>query len=699
MSLSRSGAWGSTYVACGALTAYALLLADTMRRAGWSQFQVGRHFLASLLVMTVAGVVLGVFAALVDSSAAFVAARAARSSPRARFTVHVGVLAGLAVLASWPTATWAFAGDRVRDAAMGKVGPWLLAGGTGLAVVVTALVARAAASAGGAGRRGRMAALLAVLVAGAVLFAVVDLTFFVALYGRLHTALEAAAAALIFTVLLVLTRVHGGRSRGFRRFSAVVTLHGFGWVVAFAVSSPLRRHVSDALAHTWRSPAYVDRALLRLQTADSFIRRPGAWRGLAASRLAHIQERYDITTVALAPKWTENPEPRARGGAGQRLRKGPGELSVVFFYVDTLRHDVAHDPATMPRFAEFARDSLVFDRAYAPASDTLRSLPALVNGSWDLRPHRNDLQHLVRREQIPSKLFLAKSAAEFLEKLLPSFAFDERLVVSDYPSDAKDVWGYGADRSTALPLVDAALAWIREREGRFFTWIFQYDVHNWRELRQEHIDEVASAHGMTAHESPIFRYQVAARGVDAAFARFLDGLEQAGRADDTIVVFVADHGEALGREGFWVHSIFLWESLIRVPLAIRIPGVPARRVAAPVSLVDVVPTLAPMIASDQDGTGFHGDDLLAHTAAGSPPRRHPILISATSQHMLVRVGVIEDGYKLVLPIESGVAELYDLAAADPDAEDVSGRDPPRVARLLSEVVRSPAFPRAEAAGH
>ena len=80
--------------------------------------------------------------------------------------------------------------------------------------------------------------------------------------------------------------------------------------------------------------------------------------------------------------------------------------------------------------------------------------------------------------------------------------------------------------------------------------------------------------------------------IDDKVGQLLQALEATGRRDETIVIFVSDHGEMLGERGLWYKmSFFEWTA--RVPLIIHAPRqFAARRVAQHVSLVDLLPTLA-----------------------------------------------------------------------------------------------------------
>jgi len=78
--------------------------------------------------------------------------------------------------------------------------------------------------------------------------------------------------------------------------------------------------------------------------------------------------------------------------------------------------------------------------------------------------------------------------------------------------------------------------------------------------------------------------------IDDKVGRIMKTLDQTGLARDTVVVFAVDHGEMLGERGMWYKQTFFeWSS--RVPLIVSQPGrFAARRVAAHVSLVDLLPT-------------------------------------------------------------------------------------------------------------
>jgi choline-sulfatase len=81
--------------------------------------------------------------------------------------------------------------------------------------------------------------------------------------------------------------------------------------------------------------------------------------------------------------------------------------------------------------------------------------------------------------------------------------------------------------------------------------------------------------------------------MDDAMGKVLGALRELDLERDTIVVYTSDHGEMLGEHGLW-NKFQFYEGSCGVPLIVRAPGVTAEeaRCPAPVSLVDLLPTLA-----------------------------------------------------------------------------------------------------------
>jgi hypothetical protein len=523
-----------------------------------------------------------------------------------------------------------------------------------------------------------------------------DLTQYVSLYARIHTILE-LASALIWGAAFALL-FHAGARRSAR---TELLLRGAGalscaWLVLFVAAPGVRLRVDGWLRHVWLEEAYVGRVLRREQVAEAFFKDPLHWRGLYLSRVDRLRERFPLGAAKAAPEWqaalTEEPAFAAQIEALRGAKRG---YNVIVYYVDTLRNDVARDPAIMPNLARFAEISLDFRRAYAAGSDTLRSLPALTGGNYDVSSTpENDVLRVAKRAGYDRELVIAKSAREFIGKLRPEFRFDRALDVEDYPA-AMQVWGYGAQQTTANPVVDRAIQFLGARSHTsrpFLLWLFNFDQHNWHELDHKYVERTAAQHRLPLDDSqPASRYNAIAAG----FGRLLRELQKRQLMESTVVLFVSDHGEALGRDGFWVHSVFLWDQLVRVPLVLHAPGVGSRRIEDRVSLVDVAPTLARYMLPNPSLAGYQGEDLLGYLVPNRPPRRLPLLLTAAAKDMLVRVGVVDPvrDWKLVVSLEAALPELYDLSRADPDEANLAEAHPQVTLDLMRQAFHSSVFPR------
>jgi hypothetical protein len=667
---------------------------DAQVREGWPFIPTGQHWRYGLFLYAAVGALLGAL----GHAVIWAEERWSGKQPlplRAVFFVALGS----APLAS--VAVWAFTGEAVSATRWGSFGPALLLVLGAGAAWCGAWLALGAARAADRGEPAKALVAALAFIALALQVAHVDLTVFVALYGRLHTTLETAAWILLAIGFGLLLKLAVARLPVLERVYVVSGAAALLALASLALSSGLRTSVEGALRHVFLEDVYVGRMLRRLQWVEAVSADPRGFRSLPLSRLETLRKRYGFTELSEDPVWRAPAPPSSTALQDElwRLRDPLRRYNVIVYYVDTLRADVAADRRTMPNLAAFAEGAVRFGHAYSAGSDTLRALPALTGGDYDiLSTPRNDVLRMARRTGYASTLIIPKSAQYFLSKLRPEFRFDRTLSIADHP-EQREVWGYGADQATSAQIVDRTLELLdapRKKGQPFLYWLFNFDLHNWRELSNGYVEAAMDRFGVRDEPDALpYRYRAVAAAVDAELGRLLQGLERRKLLDDTVILFVSDHGEALGRDGFWVHSVFLWEPLVRVPLILKAPGLPAREVSERVSLVDVAPTLARYMSPNPDLSGYAGEDLLLRLTASKPVRRLPILLVSASKDVLVRVGVISPtrDYKLVLPLEVGLPELYDLNAADPDGNNVAEQHPERTKRLLRELVGSPVFPR------
>jgi len=195
--------------------------------------------------------------------------------------------------------------------------------------------------------------------------------------------------------------------------------------------------------------------------------------------------------------------------------------------------------------------------------------------------------------------------------------------------------------------------------------IFRHDMHR----------PLTDAHGNFLTPSPLpwsewqkvlARVYAHITMIDAAGGLILDRLEQLGLAENTLVIWTTDHGDAVASHGGrFDKGSYLTEEVMRVPLAMRLPGKiePGQTTNALACGTDLAPTIL-----DAAGLRFShrvdGESLLP-VAMGEQVTWRDSLLVETQGHGF---GMIEPGralyagrYKLVVYQDQG-AELYDLSA-------------------------------------
>jgi choline-sulfatase len=169
--------------------------------------------------------------------------------------------------------------------------------------------------------------------------------------------------------------------------------------------------------------------------------------------------------------------------------------------------------------------------------------------------------------------------------------------------------------------------------------------------------------------------------VDDRIGEILDALDRAGLAEDTVVAFLSDHGDMLGERGLWFKMSF-YEGSARVPLMLAAPGMPPGRIAAPVSTLDLAPTLCELAGVPLASVAPWTDgESLAPLAAGRG-ERGPVPMEYAAEGSVAPMVALRDGdWKLVL-CPADPPQLFDLArdpreltnrADDPAAAGVRAR--------------------------
>jgi arylsulfatase len=154
--------------------------------------------------------------------------------------------------------------------------------------------------------------------------------------------------------------------------------------------------------------------------------------------------------------------------------------------------------------------------------------------------------------------------------------------------------------------------------------------------------------------------------VDTEVGRMLQVLEETGQADNTIVIYMSDHGEMMGDHGIFEKGPYFYEGAIRVPMILRWPGKykAGLRSDAFVEMVDLAPTLLEA-AGLPIPAGVQGRSLTPLLTGQTTRHRDSIYCEYFDSFSLyepppMAVCVRTEGHKIVYYQKLEIGELYDL---------------------------------------
>ena len=379
----------------------------------------------------------------------------------------------------------------------------------------------------------------------------------------------------------------------------------------------------------------------------------------------------------------------ARGGpASHGLIDRTRGMNVLVVAIDALRHDLVAPGAPhrddFPRIARLLDESIRFERAIAPASSTDVSVCTAITGRLDpFQEIAVTLPEAMRALGRRTATVLPHELTRHVGEVLLDRGVDQpRRIRTD--GGREDV----GDRSTAEATTDAGLREIGAAGAEpWFAWVHYFDIH---EHHQIEVPAALLGEVWAGGTRKVHRYRALLRAIDRALGRLLDELVARGLAERTIVWFVSDHGEALEGDPRLpaTHGDVAYTPLVRVPLAVRIPGVAPAARGDPVSLVDLAPTALALAGAPGAMGPLDGFDLvpaiLDGPAALRPPPARAIVIHEHDQW-----SVVEWPYQVIVRPADDLIELYDLERDPLNRQDLSARLPDLARRLRARYAEAP----------
>jgi arylsulfatase len=413
--------------------------------------------------------------------------------------------------------------------------------------------------------------------------------------------------------------------------------------------------------------------------------------------------------------------------------------NVIIFLIDTLRADRIgaygyKDRPTSPAMDGLAAEGVVFESAYAAAPWTLPSVASLFTSTF-LCEHST----ISRRTRLPSDLeTLAEKldrcgydtyslfANSFLgNKFGLSRAFElpaastrnggEQLTTYLGPSPRKPLFLYVHNLEPHNPyhfapphtpgFRDVGPEVRRRIKDNYEAWKKNAEL-DFREKRAPGTTDITPQ--LDAHIASFnndredYRelYDASVRYADGRLASAIGYLKSNGLWDDTLFILCSDHGEEFGEHGGWLHDQALYEEQIRIPLIVKFPrGQHAgKRVAEPVTLLDVVPTVLEVIDRTAVGEGVRGVSL-AGAARGERmrPADEPVVVglrrNVTNYYKPWReargdtnVALRKGRWKAIWNVDPDTLELFDLEKDPGEKQNVASQEQP-LAESLREFAR------------
>jgi arylsulfatase A-like enzyme len=380
-------------------------------------------------------------------------------------------------------------------------------------------------------------------------------------------------------------------------------------------------------------------------------------------------------------------------------RQAAKPRNVIFILVDTLRADrlsgYGYARPTSPNFDAFAREAVKFDANRGQASCTFPSANSMLTSRWPSAFLGQPDQKLGIPEGIPS-------IAEILHaRGYHTVAVSASAVVRRSPSRFNPSGGFGRGFDifneecvwkSAACVNQAVAPHLRQGDKPLFLYIHYIDPHGPYQPPRDWPRKFATGQpekewvragdpnpignwlykgkpnpGFTPADLQHLRdlYDDEIAYFDERFAELLRSIRGAGLMDDSILVFVSDHGEEFLEHGDVKHCRTLFDSSIHVPLLLRIPGVDPKTVARPVQSLDLVPTLVDYLGIKTDGARFAGRSLRPEIE-GTPARENLQFSS------LGALRSASDGrFKLIEDLApGGIPKLFDLKTDPGETRDV-----------------------------
>jgi len=399
-----------------------------------------------------------------------------------------------------------------------------------------------------------------------------------------------------------------------------------------------------------------------------------------------------------------------RGDDTHRRSAGTKVTNVILLLVDTLRADhlscYGWSRPTSPAIDAFAGDSLLFEHARSQAACTFPSANAILTSRYGA---------LFMFQ--PNHFMGIPAGTPALPEILQNngyatAAFSASPIVRTTPSRENPDGGFGRGFEVfdetclfrdAECLNTRAVGWVKGTDRPFFLYMHFMETHDPYSPPRSHArrfageldgpsyilrgdpnpiadmvydngPKVAVTEQDIGHLRDLYDEEIAY--FDEQFSRLMEELALLGALDNSLVILASDHGEEFMEHGDHIkHCRVLYDTSTRVPLIIRIPGIPGRRIDTAVGNVDIMPTVLDYLGITHSEIPINGRSL--RPLIEGTDRGSRVVFSDQGRWRAADNG----DFKLMLEAAEMRPALFDLKADPLERNDIL-QSQPQIGRQL-----------------
>ncbi len=353
-------------------------------------------------------------------------------------------------------------------------------------------------------------------------------------------------------------------------------------------------------------------------------------------------------------------------------------MNVILITIDSLRADMpwtGYPRKIAPFLTELAAKSVVYERAYSMSSYTAKSISSLLAGRYPSTLYRSGAFFA---SFSPANFFFTEALQAHKIRTIGWHAhmyfgqnkgldqgFDEWQLVPGLTFNSETDEHVTSDKMTALGI--ELLGKPANTSKQFFAWAHYMDPHDQYVKHPESPD--FGRNNRDRYDSEVFY-------TDLFVKKLLDWAKTQPWFSHTAIIVSADHGEAFGEHQMYKHAFELWDVLTHVPLIIHVPGVPAQRILARRSAIDLAPTILDLMGCPAPPS-LHGKSLVPElTGVGTAEERPFILLELPEDsHNAPRRALIQGAFKLATRDDSHQLSLYNLDQDPDELTDLAAKLP------------------------